>query len=351
MPTPEEESDTPAGAAVAKPERSTARGLPALIEHAVAWADRIQRNHSLVGFPYAVVKKYGDDAAGKHAALITYYGFLSIFPILLLTVVLVTNVLAGNQQLREDVIANIVPAEFQETVDNAVLSLPTGGLPLVVGIVGLLFSASGIVFSVYDTLNHLAAVPHRERFGMLPRYLRGFAMVAVLLVCSLSVGVLAVMAAELPDAGGARRVVTIAGLYAIASLLLVAAPKLLIARPTPLRAIWPAAVIGAVVVGTLLLVLGPILARFIARSGPVYGSFATIVGLFGLLYLVSQILLYAAEVAVVRRARLWPRALDASRPTPADRRALTLLARIETRIGPEQITVSFEPPPTQTPIP
>jgi uncharacterized BrkB/YihY/UPF0761 family membrane protein len=335
----------------ADPARATAAGLPGLVERVVAWVDSTQRRHSVLGFPYAVVKKYGDDAAGKHAALITYYGFLSVFPILLLTVVLVTNVLAGNQQLREDVIANIVPAEFQETVDNALLSLPTGGLPLVVGVVGLLFSASGIVFSVYDTLNHLAAVPHRERFDMVPRYLRGFAMVAVLLVSALSVGALAVITAEVPDVGGAPRVVTIVGLYAIAFVLLVAAPKLLIARATPMRAIWPAAVIGALVVGTLLLVLGPILARFIARSGPVYGSFATIVGLFALLYLVSQTLLYAAEIAVVGRARLWPRALDASRPTPADRRALTLLARIEARIAPEQITVSFGPPADDTAAP
>lgn len=337
------EADEPGTGPAPQPEPAT--GLPGLVQRVLAWADRTQRRHAVFGFPYAVIKKYGDDAAGKHAALITYYGFLSIFPILLLAVVLVTNVLAGNQQLREDVIASIVPEQFQHTVDNAVLSLPTGGLPLIVGVVGLLFSASGIVFSTYDTLNHLAGVPHRDRFDMLPRYLRGFAMVGVLLVCVLSVGTLAVLAAQVPDVAGAPRAVTVGGLLTIAFLMLVAAPKLLIARPTPLRAIWPAAVIGALVIGTLVLVLGPLLGRFVARSGPVYGSFATIVGLFALLYLVSQTLLYAAEVAVVHRRRLWPRALDASRPTTADQRALTLLARIETRIGPEQITVSFDPPP------
>jgi membrane protein len=40
----------------------------------------------VLGFPYAVVKKYGDDAGGRQAALITCYGFLSIFPLLLLGV-------------------------------------------------------------------------------------------------------------------------------------------------------------------------------------------------------------------------------------------------------------------------
>ena len=67
-------------------------------------------------------------------------------------------------------------------------------------------------------------------------------------------------------------------------------------------------------------------------SGPVYGSFATVAGTFALLYLVGQALVYAPEVAVVRQARLWPRALDLNRPTAADARALGLLAREQERI-------------------
>lgn len=315
------------------------------VQRLIGWADRTQRRHGVLAFPYAVVKKYGDDNGGKQAALITYYGFLSIFPILLLSVVTVTNLLAGNPALRTQVINNIVPVEFRETVDSALLSLPTGGLPLALGILGLLLSGSGVVFSTYDTLNHLAAVPHRDRFDVLPRYLRGFAMLAVLFVCVLAIGALAVVAAELPSSAEVSRIVSSFGVLAICFLMLLAAPKLLIARPTPVASLWPAAAVGAVAVGALLLVFGPLLARFVTRSGPVYGSFATIVGLFTLLYLVSQVLVYAAEVAVVRHAGLWPRALDSARPTSADRRALTMLAQIEQRIGSEKITVSFTPTP------
>ena len=53
----------------------------------------------------------------------------------------------------------------------------------------------------------------------------------------------------------------------------------------------------------------PLLARLVAKAGPVYGSFATVAGMFALLYLVGRALVYAAEVAAVRYARLWPRAL------------------------------------------
>ena len=37
-------------------------------------------------------------------------------------------------------------------------------------------------------------------------------------------------------------------------------------------------------------------------------SIATVAGMFALLYLVGQALVYAAEIAAVRYARLWPRA-------------------------------------------
>jgi uncharacterized BrkB/YihY/UPF0761 family membrane protein len=75
-------------------------GLSGLVNRVIAWADRLQREHGVLGFPHAVIKKYGDDAGGRHAALITYYGFLSIFPLLLLGVAILTRVLADHADLR-----------------------------------------------------------------------------------------------------------------------------------------------------------------------------------------------------------------------------------------------------------
>ena len=48
--------------------------------------DRFQQSHVWLAFPFAVVKKYGDDRGGFLSALIAYYGFLSLFPLLLLIV-------------------------------------------------------------------------------------------------------------------------------------------------------------------------------------------------------------------------------------------------------------------------
>jgi len=108
--------------------------------------------------------------------------------------------------------------------------------------------------------------------------------------------------------------------------------KVLLARPAPVRALWPGALLGAAVVTVVLTIGPPLLARLVTKAGPVYGSFAIVAGMFALLYLVGQALVYSAEVAAVRYARLWPRAVDLNRPTAADARALALLARQQERI-------------------
>ena len=45
-------------------------GLTERVNRVIAWADRLQRKHGALGFPYAVVKKYGDDGGGREAARI-----------------------------------------------------------------------------------------------------------------------------------------------------------------------------------------------------------------------------------------------------------------------------------------
>ena len=44
----------------------TLAGLSARVNPVIAWADGLRRRHGVLGFPYAVVKKYGTmGAAGK----------------------------------------------------------------------------------------------------------------------------------------------------------------------------------------------------------------------------------------------------------------------------------------------
>ena len=307
-------------------------GLSGLVNRITAWADRLQRKHGVLGFPYAVVKKYGDDEGGRQAALITYYGFLSIFPLLLLGVAVLSRVLADYPDLRQQLITKIVPKVLQSTVEHSLATLPTSTIPFVAGLIGLLFSGTGVVFSAYQTLNHVAAVPYRLRAGFLSRYVRVFVVLVMLLLGALATGALTVVASALPGRPELQRVAAVLGSALIVFAVLLLGAKLLLARPAPIRALWPGAILGAAAVTVVLNAGAPLLARLVTKAGPVYGSFATVAGMFALLYLVGQALVYAAEIAAVRYARLWPRALDPNRPTTADVRALTLLACEQERI-------------------
>ena len=177
-------------------------GLSGLVNQVIAWADRLQRKHGALGFPYAVVKKYGDDEGGRQAALITYYGFLSVFPLLLLGVAVLSRVLADHPDLRQRLIAEIVPKALRPTVEHSLATLPTSTIPLVAGLIGLLFSGTGVVFSAYQTLNHVAAVRYRFRAGFLSRYVRVFAVLATLMAGALATGALTVVATALPGQPG-----------------------------------------------------------------------------------------------------------------------------------------------------
>ena len=306
--------------------------LNGLVNRITAWADRLQRKHGVLGFPYAVVKKYGDDEGGRQAALITYYGFLSIFPLLLLGVAVLSRVLADHPDLRQRLITAIVPQALRSTVEHSLATLPTSTIPFAAGLIGLLFSGTGVVFSAYQTLNHVAAVRHRFRAGFLSRYVRVLVVLAMLLAGALATGALTVVATALHGQPGLERAAAVLGSALVVFAVLLFGAKLLLARPAPVRALWPGAILGAAAVTVVLNAGAPLLATLVAKAGPVYGSFATVAGMFALLYLVGQALVYAAEVAAVRYARLWPRALDVNRPTAADVRALTLLAREQERI-------------------
>jgi uncharacterized BrkB/YihY/UPF0761 family membrane protein len=319
-------------------------GLSALGNRVIAWADQLQRRHGVLGFPYAVVKKYGDDAGGREAALITYYGFLSIFPLLLLGVAVLSRVLASHPALREQLIGAVVPKALRGTVEHSLATLPTSAIPLAAGLIGLVFAGTGVVFSVYQTLNHVAAVPYRARAGFAARYVRVLIMLVTLLLGAFAVGALTVVATALPGEPAVQRAAAALGSALAVFAVLVLAARLLLARPAPVRALWPGALLGAVVVTVVLNVGAPLLARLVAKAGPVYGSFASVAGLFALFYLIGQALVYAAEVAAVRYARLWPRALDLNNPTAADARALALLAREQERIPAARVRFHLAPP-------
>jgi uncharacterized BrkB/YihY/UPF0761 family membrane protein len=125
--------------------------------------DTYQRRHRWLAVPVAVVKKFGDDGANREAALIAWWGFFSLFPLLLLFTAVLGFVLAGDpgaqQSIRDSALSNFPVVGPQ--LSNGKLDGSTTAL--VVGIVGALLSGIAVTLAAQDAFNKVYAVPKRQR--------------------------------------------------------------------------------------------------------------------------------------------------------------------------------------------
>src|SRR5215471_13340925 len=116
-----------------------------LIDDLLDRADNFQRRRPALGFVVAVWKKFGDDNAGNLAALVAYYAFVAIFPLLLVLLTLLDIVVRNDPALRHRLVDSALSAYpvIGPQIRNAVHPLHSTGLALAVGLVGALLGARG----------------------------------------------------------------------------------------------------------------------------------------------------------------------------------------------------------------
>ncbi|HEY0487291.1 MAG TPA: YihY/virulence factor BrkB family protein [Mycobacteriales bacterium] len=303
--------------------------------------DAYQQRHPWLGFPLAVVYKYVDDQGGYLAALIAYYGFLSLFPLMLLGVTVLGFLLEGDPGLQAhilDTAVSEIPVVGDQLRQN-IRGLHGSVSGLVTGIVFALYGALGISTAAQSAFNRIWGVPRYRRPDPIMARVRGVALLAVL-----GLAVLATTVVSSVPWGGAP--LTAVVVVVLNTGILLAAFRLLTVRPVGTCEAWPGAVFGAVA-WQLLQMLGAYYVRHELRgASEVYGTFGLVLGLMAWIYLGAVIVLFAAEVAVVRADRLWPRALltmftDNVELTQGDRRSYRSYARTEQHKGFEQIDVRF----------
>jgi YihY family inner membrane protein len=320
----------------------------AWIERLLRALDRFQQRHTVLGFPVGVAKKFGDDQAGRHAALLAYYGFLSLFPLLLVFVTLLGYALASNEQLEQQVIDTLV-AQFPvmgTQIKDSITTIQGSGIGLVVGILGTLWGGLGITQSAQEAMNSVWNIPRRLRPNFWLRLARGLGSLLVLATAVVGATVLAQLGRI--QVGGLGRL-PFAGSFLLNLLLLLVMFQVLTGMWVPWRRLLPGAVCGAVSWSTLQTLGVLIVDRQLQRANLIYGVFAVVLVLLSWMYLSAQLLLYAAEINVVLTRRLWPRSLLQPPLTEPDRRVLTALAEAEERRPGQTVEVRFSaedrPPP------
>jgi YihY family inner membrane protein len=313
------------------------------IERLLRGIDRFQQRHSVFGFPFGVIKKYGDDQGGKKAALLAHYGFLSLFPLLLVFVTVLGYVLASDPELEQaviDTLARQFPV-LGSQIEGSIRTIQGSGLALVVGILGTLWGGLGITQSFQDAMNDIWNIPRRHRPNFWWRLGRGLG--ALLLVAGEVVGATILAQRGIAGPGLLGRADLLAGSFLLNFLLLLVLFQVLTGTRVRWRWLLPGTAVGALGWSVLQSIGVTIVGRQLERANLLYGVFAVVIVLLGWLYLSSQLVLYAAEINVVLARRLWPRSMLQPPLTEPDRRVLTALARAEERRPEQRVHVTFLP--------
>jgi membrane protein len=308
----------------------------------LAKVDAWQRAHVGLAFPLAVLKKFGDDRASNLAALMAYYAFLSLFPLLLVFVSVLGFVLEDDPALQEDIVDSalaripLIGVQLEGQVEPLTGSVPA----LVVGLVGALWAGLGVTLALGRAFNEIWDVPRFEQRGALLSRVYGVAALLVLGIALVASTVLAGLSIGGGIGPGAERLVALALSLAVNVTVLLAVFGLLTQRPFRVREIVPGVTLAAVGGLVLQSVGGVYVDRAVSGASNTYGTFALVIGLLSWFWIAAHLLLIAAEVNVVLRRRLWPRSLTGDLG-PADREALRRIANAGRRHKSEEVVVRF----------
>ncbi len=318
-----------------------------VVEQLARKADQTQQRVRPIAFVVGVAKKFGDDRGGSLAALLTFYGFLSLFPLLLLLVTIL-GFFGGSEHSFVQRVEHSAFSQFP--VVGTKLSTNIHGLQgrnifgLVVGILFVLWGSQGAMQTAQFAQAEIWNIPgvHRPNFwarlgrtGCMMLLLGVFLLVSTVLAGLVTIG----------HHGGWAVVGAVVSSLAVNIGLFVVAFRLLTPKQIPWGDMVPGAIAGAAG-WTLLQYLGGVLVEHSLRNtSKVYGAFALVLGLISFLYLAAQVTLYASELNVVRARHLWPRGMVQPPLTAADKEVLSSIA-LEGKRRPEQyVSTGFRADP------
>ena len=290
------------------------------VERGIRRVDATQQRYTPMAFVFGVVKKYGDDNGGVLVSNLAYSAFVSVFPLLLILTTILGLVAAVNATVRTDVlnaVANQVPLIGKTLTGNVHQLKRASVIGLIVGLLGLIWGATGLAQAGLFTMEQVWNLPGPARPGYVQRLgraglflgLLGAGVIVTTGLASLNTyylkGFWLVILAEVLAA--AFNV----GMY-------IGAFRVLTPKGVPTGKLIPGAITGGIL-WTVLQVLGTYLVHHFLHSDSLYGIFGTVLGLLAWIYLAVEVTVYsrrdqrgagAAALAAVHR----PAAAHRGRP-------------------------------------
>ena len=320
------------------------------IERTVHRIDRLQQKSPRIGFIYAVIKKFGDDQGSSLAALITFFGFTSMFPLLLLVVTVLGSIAGRNSSITNEVVNSALsqfPILGSQIANNIHALQHRNVLTLTVGIIGLALGSQGASQSSQYAMAQVWNIPQTER----PNYWSRLARTAALIF---SLGIFFMLGASLSVFSGfsspsiALRILALVLSLAVNLALYLIAFRILTPKQVGSRTLFIGSVIGGVAWTLLQLLGGYLVSHELKHASQVYGFFAVVLGLLSWIYLGARIFIYCAEINVVAARRLWPRSIAGPPWTPADQSVMAALSKQQDRSASEHVTVEFDEKPNDS---
>ncbi|WP_370249688.1 YihY/virulence factor BrkB family protein [Nocardioides sp.] len=270
-----------------------------------------RRRSPLLDHAVRTQEHYGTVQAAQQAGAVTYFAFLSFFPLLALgffTVGLISRVYPDADADLVAAIDSVLPGVLGEGVNQLSLDdvADFSGLAGVVGLVGVLYAGLGWVSALRTALVTVFSTPREQ----LPNFVRGklrdleaLVVIGLVLVLSVAVaGFVAGFSADLLDLLGldatlgwlVRLLAVVVGLGA--NMVLFFAMFRLLAEPrVPPPVLWQAAAIGAVGFELLKQLSGLLLAG--TQGQPAFQAFGIALILVVWINYFSRLVLYAAAWA------------------------------------------------------
>jgi len=324
---------------------------------AVSSIDRTQRRIPVIGVPLAVVYKFFDDQGNYLAAVLTFYAFLAIFPLLLLASSILAFVLQGYPELEKQALDSAL-AQFP--IIGTELGSPEGLQgsisAIVIGAIGALYGALGLGLALQNVQSTAWAVPRNIRPHPVLTRVTSLFLLATAGTMILGVSVLSAVVTGTELVGTLSdhewfdwlvRLMTVLILGTVLTILLrMAAAKAInhdIARAAP----------GGFTIAVLWQILQHLGTTYVARvldtteHNDMNTTFGLVLGLMVLLYVAAIMGVLGIEVNVVLAEKLWPRALltpftDRVDLTDADRKAYAMYAQSQRHKGFETVSVRFD---------
>jgi YihY family inner membrane protein len=288
-----------------------------------------QQKHRGPSFLVAVLLRYREDRGRDYGALLSYFGFISLFPLLLVLVTVLGIVLEGHVELRDQILDSVyskIPLLGAQLRQSQTV-LNSSGWVLAVGLFAATWSGLAVIRRTQDAFNLQWGVPPFRRPGFITVQLRALGALAVVGVGITVTTAATSLAALLPELPWEGRL--FGGLLAICLniAVLTVAFRLLTEASVPWRQFYVGGAVGGVALWALQLIGATYVGHVVKGASEVYGAFAVVFGLLVWIALLARVTLLASEINVVLTKRFWPRSLSRGMVTGGDHRAIRETAR------------------------